>query len=50
MLLAAQIYQPATAFAQGTAFTRQGRIRDGTTKTVFVNSPTGNHYYRLFKP
>ena len=23
---------------------------DGTTKTVIVNPPTGNRYYRLFKP
>ena len=23
---------------------------DGTTKTVVVNPPTGNRYYRLFKP
>ena len=23
---------------------------DGTTKTIIVNPPTGNRYYRLFKP
>ena len=25
-------------------------IDDGTTKTVVVNPPTGNRFYRLFKP
>jgi hypothetical protein len=29
MLIATLIYQPSTAFAQGTAFTYQGRLNDG---------------------
>ncbi len=33
----------STVLAQGTGFTRPGRIRNGTTTTAFTNSPTGKH-------
>lgn len=35
--LSTLIYQPSTCLAQGTAFTRPGRIRNGTTTTAFTN-------------
>jgi hypothetical protein len=48
------------SFAQGTAFTYQGRLTDNgspatvvydfATKSILVSPPLGNRFYRLFKP
>jgi len=43
--------QPLATFAQGMAFNITVNIQDdGTTKTLIVNPPTGNRFYRLHKP
>jgi hypothetical protein len=41
-----------TTFAQGTAFTYHGRLNNGAnpangTKSITVNPPTGNLFFRL---